>query len=85
MLKIDPNTSPPETKAAVPEPKAAAHPALAILSEMLFDRDRDFRLAAATALGRLREKSAGSILNMALRDADAMVSQAAKTALAALN
>ena len=32
---------------------------------MLFDRDRDLRLAAANALGRLREKSAGSILTAA--------------------
>jgi HEAT repeat protein len=85
MLEVDPSTLPTVTKAAAPEPKATAHPAFAILSEMLFDRDRDLRLAAATALGKLREKSAGSILNMAHRDADAIVSQAAKAALATLN
>jgi HEAT repeat protein len=85
MLQIDLSTLPPEAKAPLPEPTATVHPAFAILSEMLFDRDRDFRLAAATALGKLREKSAGSILNMALRDGDAIVSQAAKAALAALN
>jgi HEAT repeat protein len=52
---------------------------------MMFDRDRDLRLAAAGALGRLREKSAGSILTAALRDADYAVRQAVQTALAALN
>ena len=52
---------------------------------MLFDRDRDFRLAAAAALGELREKNASSVLNMALRDSDNVVRQAAETALAALN
>jgi HEAT repeat protein len=84
-LKIDPNNPPAQTPAAAPEPKSMAHPALAILSDMLFDRDRDLRLAAASALGQLREKNAGSVLNMALRDSDTVVRDAVQTALAALN
>jgi HEAT repeat protein len=83
-LKVDANNPPPEAPPR-PEPKITTHPALAILSEMLFDRDRDFRLAAAAALGQLREKSTRSILDMALRDADNAVREAAQTALAALN
>ena len=42
-------------------------------------------LAAALALGQLREKSARSVLNLALRDAENVVREAAQTALAALN
>lgn len=84
MLKVDPNSPPPQTS-AVPEAKVATNPALAILSDMLFDRDRDFRLAAALALGQLREKSTQSVLNLALRDAENVVREAAQSALAALN
>jgi HEAT repeat protein len=83
-LKIDPN-SPPPTPVVKAEPMTPVHPALAILSDMLIDTDRDFRLAAAKAFGQLREKSAGSLLNMALRDADIAVREAAQAALAALN
>jgi HEAT repeat protein len=74
-LKIDP-ANPPMKRTAVVAPaakpvKAAApHPALAILAEMLSDHDRDFRLAAAVALGRLREKNAASLLTAAGRDSD---------------
>jgi len=85
VLKVDPGSAPQETPVAKPELKTAPHPALAILSEMLFDRDRDFRLAAATALGELREKHAGAVLNGALRDADDVVREAVQKALAALN
>jgi HEAT repeat protein len=84
MLKVDPNSPPPQTS-AVPEAKVATNPALAILSDMLFDRDRDIRLAAALALGQLREKSTQSVLNLALRDAENVVREAAQSALAALN
>ena len=58
---------------------------MSVLADLLFDRDRDLRLAAADALGRLRDKSAGAILTAALRDADYAVRQAAQAALAALN
>jgi HEAT repeat protein len=88
LLKIDPN-NPPAEKPAAPQKKpameTAPHPALEILVEMLVDRDRDFRLAAAVALGGLREKNAGSMLTAAAHDSDEAVRQAVQTALAALN
>lgn len=90
LLKIDP-ANPPTAKSRVTAPAekpaktTAPHPALGILAEMLSDRDRDFRLAAAVALGQLREKSAASLLTAAVRDSDDVVRQAAKAALAALN
>lgn len=88
LLQLDPNNLPAEPPAAAaerPGAEAPPHPAVELLADMLFDRDRDFRLAAADALGRLREKSAGSVLTAALRDSDFAVRQAAQTALAALN
>jgi hypothetical protein len=88
LLKIDPENPPVVAPVAAPEKPAQdtkAHPALAALTDMLIDRDRGFRLAAAIALGRLREKSARSILATALRDSDDAVRQEAQKALAALN
>ena len=88
LLKIDPEHLPVEAPATAPEkpaPEVLPHPAVGVLADMMFDRDRDLRLAAAGALGRLREKSAGSILTAALRDADYAVRQAVQTALASLN
>src|SRR3569833_1424715 len=85
LLKVDPSSAPQETPVAKPELKTAPHPALAILSEMLSDRDSDFRLAAANALEELSEKHAGAVLNGALRDADDVVREAVQKALAALN
>ena len=88
LLQIDSNNLPADLPAALPEKpveEALPHPAVGVLADMLFDRDRDFRLAAADALGRLREKSAGSVLSAALRDSDYSVRQAVQTALAALN
>jgi HEAT repeat protein len=88
LLKIDPNHPPAETP-AVPQKKPTleipAHPAFEILADMLGDRDRDFRLAAAVALRGLREKRAGSLLAAAAQDVDEAVRQAAQSALAALN
>ncbi len=87
LLKIDPNHL-PDPPAAAPEKmaeEALPHPATSVLADLLFDRDRDLRLAAADALGRLREKSAGAVLSAALRDSDFSVRQAAQAALAALN
>ena len=61
------------------------HPAFPILADLLFDRDRGFRLGAAEALGRLREKKAKSLLAECLNDPDDLVRQAVETALGALN
>ena len=65
--------------------KAAPHPVFPVLSDLLFDRDRDLRLAAAVAFGRLREQNAASLLSTAARDADYSVRQAVLSALTALN
>ncbi len=89
LLKIDPQNPPAGVSAAATQEKPAGenapHPALAIFADMLVDRDRDFRLAAAIALGKLREKNAASMLTAAARDPDDSVREAVQTALAALN
>jgi len=61
------------------------HVALPFLADLLFDRDRDLRVAAAEALARLRERGAATVLAAAARDADHAVQNAAQAALAALN
>jgi HEAT repeat protein len=63
----------------------AANPAIAILADLLFDRDQALRLAAAEAFGRLRDKSTASLLTAALRDQDTAVRQAAQNALGDLS
>jgi HEAT repeat protein len=81
------NMSSQQTRDVEPAPTAAAaavaqpHPAVPILTDLLFDRDRDLRLAAAVVLGRLGDKTAVPILGAALRDDDPSVRQAAQTAL----
>lgn len=64
--------------------KSGPSPVYALFADLLFDRDRDLRLAAAVSLGRLREKSASTILSTASRDPDYSVRQAALSALTAL-
>jgi hypothetical protein len=80
-----PASPPPEI--FMPAENAAKQPVAAfdILAELLGDRDRDLRLAAAEALGQLREKRAASLLATTIHDGDAFVRQAAGRALAALN
>lgn len=75
----------PTAMPTVPSPEKPAHAAFAILSELLGDRDRDLRLAAAMAFGQLREKGAKTMLTTATRDGDFLVQEAARNALAALN
>jgi HEAT repeat protein len=87
-LKIDPAHLPEAVVPAAsrqPVEEAPPHPAVGVLADLLFDRDRDLRLAAAAAFARLQDKSAGSILSAALRDADFSVREAAQKALVALN
>jgi HEAT repeat protein len=64
--------------------KSGPSPVYALFADLLFDRDRDLRLAAAVSLGRLREKNATAILSTASRDSDYSVRQAALSALTAL-
>jgi HEAT repeat protein len=71
---------------AAPKTTAGLPPAaLAILADLLGDRDRDLRLAAAEAFGVARDRGAVTVLTAALQDTDAFVRQAAERALAALN
>jgi HEAT repeat protein len=75
----------PEKISPAENPANPPSPVFEILSEMLGDRDRDLRLAAAEAFGQLREKQASSLLAAAIDDADVFVRQAAERALVALN
>jgi HEAT repeat protein len=79
LVKDAPKVAPAVAK------ETPVHPAFPILADLLFDRDRGFRLGAAEALGRLREKKAKSLLAECSNDSDDLVRQAVKTALAALN
>jgi HEAT repeat protein len=84
QLEIDPETVVAEPEqGAMPEP-VAEHPAFSILADLLFDFDRDVRLAAAEAFGRLREKGAQPILAAAVHDEDRQVQRAALDALVAI-
>jgi len=86
QLKLDGGQPAGQLPASVePEAFAPPHLALPLLADLLFDRDRDLRLAAAEALGRLRERGAEPVLAAAVRDADPAVQLAAQAALAALN
>lgn len=71
----------PAPEISTPLPAAA----FAILADLLGDRDRDLRLAAAEIFRRVREKRATTILAAAIQDADASVRQAAEQALMSLN
>jgi HEAT repeat protein len=84
QLKIQVNVGQDEVPAKLSK-RAPAHPAFPVLADLLFNRDRDLRLAAAVALGRLREPAAGPLLTNAVRDADYSVRQAVLSALTALN
>jgi HEAT repeat protein len=76
----------PPPVVSTPQPSDySSHPAFAILADLLQDRDRDLRLAAATAFRQLREKNAKSILTEAVQDDDYLVQQTAQSALAALS
>ncbi len=59
--------------------------AFAILAELLGDRDRDLRLAAAQAFGQARDRSAVTILAAAMQDKDPFVSGAVERALTSIN
>jgi HEAT repeat protein len=68
------------------QPQTGLPPAaFAILAELLGDRDRDLRLAAAEAFGQARDRSAVSILAAAMQDKDPFVSGAVERALTSIN
>ena len=84
QLGIDPESVVTEPEPGVVPEAEAEHPAFSILADLLFDFDRDLRLAAAEAFCRLREKGAQPILAAAVHDEDRQVQRAALDALAAL-
>ena len=84
-MRIDINSLKEETAAVSPGAERPPHPAAAVLADLLFDRDNAFRLAAAVALGKVREHGAKSILAAAVRDSDVSVRTAAQAALTAMN
>ncbi len=84
QLGIDPETVALEPEAGATPAAVAEHPAFAILADLLFDFDRDLRLAAAEAFGRVREKGAQPMLAAAVHDEDRQVQRAALAALTAI-
>jgi HEAT repeat protein len=67
------------------QPASLPQAIFAILTDLIRDRDRDLRLAAAQALERLQTNSAQPLLATAAADEDLFVQQTARRALAALN
>jgi HEAT repeat protein len=84
-MRIDINSLNIEESTVSPGAERPPHPAAAMLADMLFDRDGAFRLAAAVALGKVREHGAKSILAAAGRDSDVSVRTAAQAALTAIH
>jgi len=80
-LNIDPASVTEATAAPKPETEPR-HPAFPVLADLLFDRDRDLRLAAVVAFGYLQERNAVTLLNAAVQDTDLNVRLAARQALA---
>ena len=85
QLQVD-----PETVKAAPAPAAAplaeepAHPAFGVLADMLFDHDRDLRLAAVEAFRHLLDRNALVLLAPAMQDSDRNVQLAVRRTMAAL-
>jgi HEAT repeat protein len=84
VFHVDINAVRNETAIVKLTMKSGPSPVYALFADLLFDRDRDLRLAAAVSLGRLRERTASAILTTASRDPDYSVRQAALSALTAL-
>jgi HEAT repeat protein len=85
-LKVDPETVAEDGSVAAAKPADAGpvHPAFPALADLLFDHDRDLRLAAVEAFRQLHERNAVPLLVTAAQDLDYNVQLAARHALAAL-
>lgn len=70
-----------EASAIPTKDSALVHPAFAILTDLIFDHDRDLRLAAVEAFRHLHDPAALPMLNMAVNDPDLNVQRAAQEAL----
>ena len=84
VLRVDIRALHGEAPAVKLAMKTGPSPVYALFADLLFDHDRDLRMAAAVSLGRIRDKTAATILSTASRDSDYCVRQAALSALAAL-
>jgi HEAT repeat protein len=73
----------PEPAPPMEIPASLPTAAFDILADLLGDRDRDLRLAAAQAFSQLRDKRATTMLATAVHDADESVRLAAERALMA--
>jgi HEAT repeat protein len=67
------------------KPASLSQAIFVILADLIRDRDRDLRLAAAQALEQLQAKSAQPLLATAAADDDPFVQQIVRRALATLN
>jgi HEAT repeat protein len=74
-----------ETASSEGQPASLPQAVFVILADLIHDRDRDLRLAAAQALEQLQAKSAQTLLATAEADGDPFVQQIVRRALATLN
>jgi HEAT repeat protein len=80
QLKIAPDAI-TDAAASPPGDASPPHPAFAILADLMFDHDRDLRLAAVEAFRHLHEVNALPLLGTAIHDLDQNVQRAAQQAL----
>jgi HEAT repeat protein len=80
QLKIAPDAI-TDAAAQLPGDASPPHPAFSVLADLMFDHDRDLRLAAVEAFRHLHEINAVPLLGAAVHDLDQNVQQAAQHAL----
>ena len=86
LIEEAPSSPLPAAEVAIAAPSHYQRLAvLDIFQELLCDRNRDLRQAAAESLGRLGAKQAAPALTNALQDADVEVQNAAARSLEALS
>jgi HEAT repeat protein len=86
LERLNVNVDGPEASDSTEEEtNGLAQTIFVILGDLIHDRDRDLRLAAATALEHLQAKTARPLLVTATDDSDPYVQQIVQRALAKLN
>jgi HEAT repeat protein len=81
QLKIAPDSI-TDAPAALSSDANPPHPAFSVLADLMFDHDRDLRLAAVEAFRHLHDVNALPLLSAAIHDLDQNVQHAAQQALA---